>query len=66
MNPYSREDTIISAQPRRSESDPDLSETIQGPDGKPLRSNALTRTRALFRVMGERMSSFELSRQIYG
>jgi hypothetical protein len=66
MHPYSQEDTIISAQPRRSESDSDLSETIQGPDGKPLRSNPLTRTRELFRVMGERMSSFELSRQIYG
>lgn len=57
---------MISPKPRQSDGDRDLSETIEGSGGKKTRANVLTRTRTLFRVMGERMDSFELSRQIYG
>lgn len=66
MHTFSHEDTMISSQPRHFDDDLDLSETIEGPSGKPARANVLTRTRTLFRVLGERVGSFELSRQIYG
>jgi hypothetical protein len=59
MHTLSHEDTMIASRPRHFDG-------IETPDGKPLRANLLTRTRTLFRSMGEQMSSFELSRQIYG
>jgi hypothetical protein len=66
MHTFSHEDTMISSQSRRSDPDQDLSATIKGADGKRMRGNMLTRTRTLFRALGERVGSFELSRQIYG
>jgi hypothetical protein len=66
MHTFSHEDTMISSRPRHPDADLDLSATIEGTNGKPGRGNVLTRTRTLFRVLGERVGSFELSRQIYG
>jgi hypothetical protein len=66
MHTLSHEDTMIASRPRLFDDDLNSGEGIETPDGKPLRANLLTRTRTLFRSMGEQMSSFELSRQIYG
>ena len=63
MPPASTEDTIILPRPTRAGS------LFNSPAGDADASNtrhALERCRAKFRELGERMSSFDLSRQIYG
>jgi hypothetical protein len=49
-------------------SDYDLSsdEAGEGAGGKSAGGNILNRCRAMFRALGEQVSSFDLSRQIYG
>jgi hypothetical protein len=66
MHTLSHEDTMIASRPRHFDDDLNSREGIETPEGKRPRANFLTRTRTLFRAMGEQMSSFELSRQIYG
>jgi len=41
-------------------------EAGEGAAGKSAGGKMLNRCRAMFRALGEQMSSFELSRQIYG
>jgi hypothetical protein len=57
---------MIASRPRHFDDDLKPGAAVEGADGKPARADLLTRTRTLFRVMGEQVSSFELSRQIYG
>ena len=66
MRTFSHEDTIISSRPRLPHSDLTSSEAGEGAVGNSTNGNMLNRCRALFRTWGEQMSSFELSRQIYG
>jgi hypothetical protein len=66
MHTFSHEDTMIASRPRHFDDDLKPGAAVEGADGKPARADLLTRTRTLFRVMGEQVSSFELSRQIYG
>ncbi len=62
MPPASTEDTIIEA--RRERAFPFVDDET---DAHPARTvSPLERCRTVFRELGERMSSFDLSRQIYG
>jgi hypothetical protein len=63
MPPASTEDTIIEARPKRAATLFADSETFTG---APKPFTPLERCREVFRHLGERMSSFDLSRQIYG
>jgi hypothetical protein len=63
MPPASTEDTIIEARPQRAAL-PFLDDETEARTAQS--GNPLERCRALFRELGERMSSFDLSRQIYG
>ena len=63
MPPRSIEDTMIRTRPTRSGS----LYAYPAPDAETENTgNVLERCRALFRHLGERVSSFDLSRQIYG
>ena len=64
MRTFSQEDTMISPRPRATEFGPSGygEEANENAGGVPM----LDRCRALFRAWGERMTSFDLSRQIYG
>jgi hypothetical protein len=61
MPPTSTEDTMIVTQPVPQM---DLLPTSDDDSSEP--SGVLERCRATFRLLGERMSSFDFSRQIYG
>jgi hypothetical protein len=66
MSKFSHEDTMISSRPRMSDDYLASDEAGEGAAGKSAGGKMLNRCRAMFRALGEQMSSFELSRQIYG
>jgi hypothetical protein len=63
MPPASTEDTILETRPKRTALL--FHQAIEDLD-EPQPRGPLERCRTAFRELGERMSSFDLSRQIYG
>jgi hypothetical protein len=66
MPPTSTEDTIIGSRPDSLGSPLFLDSANETSDGFNTEDTVLERCRSMFRQVGRRLSSFELSRQIYG
>jgi hypothetical protein len=66
MPPTFTEDTIIGSSPNHSGSPLYLDSANAAADSYNAEDSVLERCRSVFRQIGRRLSSFELSRQIYG
>jgi len=66
MPPISTEDTIIGSRPNSSGNGLYLDSTNDMAEGQSTDDTVIERCRSMFRQLGRRVSSFELSRQIYG
>jgi hypothetical protein len=66
MPTTSTEDTIIGSRPDRSEIELYLDSVNDAADGSDTEVTVVERCRSTFRQLGQRLSSFDLSRQIYG
>jgi len=66
MPTTSTEDTIIGSRPDRSGGGLYFDSGTESADSYDAEDTVLERCRSMFRQIGRRVSSFELSRQIYG